>query len=558
MGTAISVRAMGLKRTWETGVSEKTRRFSELLLGPKLTFGMEAHNGLSAKIVEEAGFPLIWASGLSISAALGLRDRNEASWTQVLEMLEFMADSTRIPILVDGDTGHGDFNNFRRLVTKLFQRDIAAVCIEDKVFPKTNSFLDGEHVLADVKEFCGKIRAGKDSQPGPDFRIIARTEAFIAGRSRAEALDRAAAYVEAGADGILVHSRLSTAEQILGFAAEWRGHAPLLIVPTKYYATPVALFRKAGISIVIWANHTLRASISAMRAVTRQIFAEQSLMNVEGRIAGLDEVFRIVGNDEIAEAERRYLPAGAHPGRAIILAATRGVELDELTLDKPKCMLDIRGEPLLARLTSALGRVGITEKIVVGGYQDQAITVPGISLLRNHAYATTGEVASLTCAIGHLRGECLICYGDVLCRDFVLTLLLQAEEPITVVVDARNGHTPECNRSRLKDWAVCSRPYSDDPLEARPVFLRGLLRTEMPNDAQGEFVGLIKVNADGGRMMRAEVEAMQRDATAEQASLPDLLNRLIEKDLPIGVLYITGHWLDVNDVYDLASVRNFL
>ncbi|MGE5442448.1 MAG: phosphoenolpyruvate mutase [Bacteroidota bacterium] len=539
-------------------MSEKTRRFSELLLGPELAFAMEAHNGLSAKIVEEAGFPLIWASGLAISAALGLRDRNEASWTQVLETLEFMADGTSIPILVDGDTGHGDFNNFRRLVTKLCQRDIAAVCIEDKVFPKTNSFLDGDQSLADVKEFCGKIRAGKDSQSDPDFRIIARTEAFIAGRSRAEALDRAAAYAEAGADGILVHSRTSNADQVLGFAAEWQGMAPLLIIPTKYYATPTALFRKAGISIVIWANHTLRTAISAMREVSRQIFAEQSLINVEGRIAGLDEVFRIVGNDELAEAERRYLPAGAHSARAIILAATRGAELAELTLDKPKCMLDIRGEPLLARLAAALGRVGIAEKIVVGGYQEQAITVPGIRLVRNGAYATTGEVASLSCAIAHLRGDCLICYGDVLCRDFVLTLLLQADEPITVVVDARNGHTPERNRSRLKDWAVCSTPYSDDPLEARPVFLRGLLRTEMPNDAQGEFVGLIKVNADGGQMIRAEADAMQQDGTAEQASLPDLLNRLIEKDLPIGVLYIIGHWLDVNDVYDLASVRNFL
>ena len=539
-------------------MSRKTAEFSKLLFGPELAFAMEAHNGLSAKIVEEAGFPLIWASGLSISAALGLRDRNEASWTQVLETLEFMADATSIPILVDGDTGHGDFNNFRRLVTKLCQRDIAAVCIEDKAFPKTNSFLDGDQSLADVNEFCGKIRAGKDSQTDPDFRIIARTEAFIAGRSRAEALDRAAAYVEAGADGILVHSRMSTAEQILGFAAEWEGLAPLLIVPTKYYTTPVALFRKAGISIVIWANHALRASISAMRDVARQIFTEQSLIGVEGRIAGLDEVFRIVGNEEIAEAERRYLPSGSRSGRAIILAATRGAELDGLTLDKPKCMLDVRGEPLLARLTAALGRAGITETIVVGGYQDQAITVPGISLFRNHAYATTGEVASLACAISHLRGDCLICYGDILCRDFVLTLLLQANEPIVVVVDACNGDMPERNRSRLKDWAICSTPYSNDPLDARPVFLQGLLRVDIPNNAQGEFVGLIKVNAEGARTVRAEVEAMQQDGTARQASLPDLLNRLIKKDLPISVLYIAGHWLDVNDVYDLATVRNFL
>ena len=98
---------------------------------------MEAHNGLSARIVEQSGFKGIWASGLSMSAALGIRDNNEASWTQLLETVEFMSDSTSIPILLDGDTGYGTFNNFRRLVRKLEQRDIAGVCIEDKLFPKT-------------------------------------------------------------------------------------------------------------------------------------------------------------------------------------------------------------------------------------------------------------------------------------------------------------------------------------------------------------------------------------------------------------------------------------
>src|SRR5215212_10022590 len=123
---------------------KKTTQFKQMLHSNQIEFIMEAHNGLSAKIVEEAGFSAIWGSGLSISAALGVRDSNEASWTQVLEMLEFMSDSTHIPILVDGDTGYGNFNNVRRLIAKLEQRGIAGVCLEDKLFPKTNSFLHGE------------------------------------------------------------------------------------------------------------------------------------------------------------------------------------------------------------------------------------------------------------------------------------------------------------------------------------------------------------------------------------------------------------------------------
>ena len=131
---------------------------------------MEAHNGLSARIVREAGFHGIWASGLSISAQFGVRDNNEASWTQVVDMLEFMADASDLPILLDGDTGYGNFNNMRRLVRKLEQRGIAGVCIEDKQFPKTNSFLNGERQpLADIDEFAGKIAAGKDTQNDPNF-----------------------------------------------------------------------------------------------------------------------------------------------------------------------------------------------------------------------------------------------------------------------------------------------------------------------------------------------------------------------------------------------------
>jgi phosphoenolpyruvate phosphomutase len=149
---------------------KKSTQLKQLIVSKDLEFIMEAHNGLSAKIVEETGFKGIWGSGLSISAAMGVRDNNEASWTQVLDVLEFMSDVTTIPILLDGDTGYGNFNNMRRLVKKLEQRDIAGVCIEDKLFPKTNSFLSSEtQPLADIDEFCGKIKAARDTRSDDDF-----------------------------------------------------------------------------------------------------------------------------------------------------------------------------------------------------------------------------------------------------------------------------------------------------------------------------------------------------------------------------------------------------
>lgn len=130
-----------------------------MLLSKNVEYLMEAHNGLSARIVQETGFKGIWASGLGISAQLGVRDSNEASWTQVLDVVEFMSDSSQVPILLDADTGYGNFNNARRLVRKLEQRGIAGACIEDKLFPKTNSLLDGrKQPLAELEEFALKIK----------------------------------------------------------------------------------------------------------------------------------------------------------------------------------------------------------------------------------------------------------------------------------------------------------------------------------------------------------------------------------------------------------------
>ena len=285
----------------------KTTIFRKMLKSKNLEFLMEAHNGISAKIVEETGFKGIWASGLTMSASMGLRDNNEASWTQILNNLEYMVDATNIPILVDGDTGYGNFNNARRYVKKLEQIGIAGVCFEDKLFPKTNSFLNGEKQdLADINEFCGKIRACKDIQTDKDFNIVARLESFITGNTLEDALERAYSYADAGADAILVHSKKSDPSDILNFSKNWTIDTPLVIVPTKYWKTPTNEFRKANISTVIWANHNMRSSIKAIKETSRDIYENESLKNIENNIETVNEIFRLQNNKELEDAEKKY------------------------------------------------------------------------------------------------------------------------------------------------------------------------------------------------------------------------------------------------------------
>jgi len=288
---------------------KKSARFKQILLSDSTEYLMEAHSGLSARIVEDAGFTAIWGSGLSISASMGVRDANEASWTQILEILEFMSDATSIPILVDADTGYGNFNNVRRLVKKLEQRNIAAVCIEDKIFPKTNSLINGaSQPLADIDEFSGKIKAAKDVQLDDDFCVVARVEALIAGHGMGEALRRAEAYRQAGADAILIHSKLSEPDEVLTFMQEWNDRCPVVLVPTMYFNTPSQVFEEAGASVIIWANHTLRASIRAMQETVGMIYRQRSVIEVQERIVSLKDVFTLQKLEELQKAEGKYLP----------------------------------------------------------------------------------------------------------------------------------------------------------------------------------------------------------------------------------------------------------
>ena len=357
---------------------KKTTQLNHLLHSGQTEFILEAHNGLSAKIVEEAGFKGIWGSGLALSAQHAVRDNNELSWTQVVEVLEFMSDATTIPILLDGDTGYGDFNNMRRLVHKLEQRGIAGVCIEDKLFPKTNSFIQGEQQeLEDVDTFCGKIQAGKDAQLDDDFCIVARVEAFIAGWGLEEALRRGEAYRRAGADAILIHSKLNRPDEVLEFSREWDNRCPLVIVPTKYYSTPTEVFRDHGISLVIWANHLIRAGIAAMQTAARSIHDSESLLDVEGQVATVSEIFRLQGADELLEAEKIYARSARPDASAIILAASRGQGMDELTRDRPKVMIPVAGKTVLRRQIDKFKAQGINDISVVAGYGSEAIDEQG-------------------------------------------------------------------------------------------------------------------------------------------------------------------------------------
>jgi phosphoenolpyruvate phosphomutase len=537
---------------------KRTTQFKQLLHSPDLEFLLEAHNGISAKIGEEAGFKALWAGGLCMSAQYGVRDSNEASWTQVLEMLEFMTDATTIPILLDGDTGYGNFNNVRRLVHKLEQRNIAAVCIEDKLYPKTNSFINGEkQQLAEIDEFCSRIKAGKDAQSDDDFCIITRVEAFIAGWGLSEAMKRAEAYHEAGSDGILIHSALRDPSEILAFKKEWADRLPVIIVPTKYYATPTDVFREAGFSIAIWANHMLRAAIVAYQETAEALMTQQTLVAVEDKVVPVKEIFRLQGASELQEAEDRYLPKTGEQTKAIVLAASRGSALGDLTANKPKAMVDIQGQPLLQHIITAYNGAGVKSIAVVRGYLADKIDLTAVSYVDNNDYATTGELVSLDKALqanADIAGDLFVSFGDVLFKRHILDQLAEPKEDFVIAVDTNWQESG--NRGRAADYVSCSEPYS------RQVFNHRVLLTdagESLSDASinGEWTGLIRVGQKALPRFRAKVSQLVARPDMQTAKLHHLLAALAADKEAIRVVYTTGHWLDIDSLEDLVASGSF-
>ena len=270
---------------------------------------MATHSPLSARLAEEAGFDGLWASGFELSALYGLADVSLISMTQHLDMVRAIAEQTCLPLVADLDTGFGNAVNVIHAVEQYQRAGAAAVVIEDKTFPKVTSLAaDTRQELLRIAEFQGKVEAAVAARRDSDFLIIARTEALIAGLSEAEALTRAAAYAEAGADMILVHSKQKTPDEIESFVKAWSGKLPIAIVPTSYPQLNETRIRALGkIAMVIYGNHAIRAAVTAMQDVFARIIADGGIHNVDKDMVPVDEIFRLQRMDQIKAAERKFL-----------------------------------------------------------------------------------------------------------------------------------------------------------------------------------------------------------------------------------------------------------
>ena len=253
-----------------------------------------AFDAMSAKLVEIKGFDAVWAGGFAISATHALPDASILTMTEFLNVASNMEEASNIPIIADCDTGFGGPSNVSHMVKKYEKAGIAAVCIEDKTFPKQNSFLENsKQELLSEKDFVAKIIAARDAKENPNFTIIARTEALISGMGMKEAIKRANAYEKAGADAILIHSKQNSPEEVFEFSESWGGTLPLVVVPTSFPTVKIDELVSHKIKMIIYANQTLRATHAIISKVLEQLKNSTSINDISVDMTSMQEIFQL-------------------------------------------------------------------------------------------------------------------------------------------------------------------------------------------------------------------------------------------------------------------------
>ena len=264
-----------------------------------------AFDAMSAKLVEINNFDAIWSGSFAISSTHGVPDASILTMTEFFDVASNMAQTCNIPVIADCDTGYGGPSNVMHMVKKYENAGIAAVCIEDKTFPKRNSLLkDGTNELISEKEFVAKILAVKDAKQNKDFMIIARVESLISGMSMSTALQRAEAYEEAGADAILIHSKQKNPEEIFEFADSFKGSCPIVVIPTTYDSVKIEELKAHNIKMVIYANQTLRAAHKAMMNLLKILQNSESISSINDRLSSMESIFELQSMYEIENKEK--------------------------------------------------------------------------------------------------------------------------------------------------------------------------------------------------------------------------------------------------------------
>jgi phosphoenolpyruvate phosphomutase len=522
------------------------------LFKKKLVRIVGAHDGLGAKLIGESGFDGVWASGLEISASYGLPDANILTMSEYLERAIEMNEATTLPVIADCDTGYGNVNNVIHMVEKYEKAGIAAICIEDKLFPKVNSFIEGRQDLADVEEFCGKIRAVKNTQKNPDFMIIARVEALIAGWGMKEALKRANAYAESGADAILIHSKKKDNKEILEFCKNFKKQIPIVVVPTTYPNFNEKEMPKHGIKLVIYANHILRSTIKAVSKTLEILNKTGELASIENHIVPLSKVFELQGMTTLKNNEKNYLKTNMSDTQILIPAAgspPKNIEklkkIDKfIAKNYPVSLIKIRDKSILEMNIDTAKMNNIDKFKIIVGYKSELFNnykkIKNLKVIKNLNYSKTSQIDSIIMGLDPNLNSIII-FSDIIYEKEILQRLISRDDDISLVIDVINQ-----NSSDFCDMTITQKkPIRDGRIltQHRANIIEKIQKGLDLKKSNYEFVGISYFSKKGTKTLINEYQKLKK--TSKNLDFNTLINHLIKKNIKVNAIEINGGWMEI-------------
>jgi phosphoenolpyruvate phosphomutase len=569
-----------------TILPEKRRgKLKTLLESGRTVRVLEAHNGLSgiiANTVEVTGesdgqniarqFDAIWESSLTDSASKGHPDIEVVTFDSRFHTINEILAVTDKPMIVDGDTG-GDANTFEYTISKLERAGVSAVIIEDKVFPKRNSLEAGvQQNLQEPEVFAQKIRRGKSIQKTREFMIIARIESLIAGKPMEDALNRATQYLQAGVDGIMIHSKSKNPDEILEFARKYQVilkdlnlNKPLVCVPTTYNKSTEDELSAAGFDIIIYANHLLRSAYLAMMETAKTLLRNQRSLEADPLCTPVREIFKTVGFLEVKDKDQQDEQNTNIP--VIIPAAGEDKVFKEILNGKPKAMLEICGKTLLDHQIQTLSKANLADITLIAGYGRDNLRAEGINILENPEYHKGSMLNSLLIAKEKMSNGFIMLYSDILMEDHILSKLMECKEDIVLVADnSTQYHQPE--EGNILDYIISKNHYKSARREIRFTsenVVANIGNKINPDTATHEFIGLARFSKTGAEQFLETYSDVinnfsgkfQESKDISHLTFTDLIQEMIDRGFAIHYMEIHKGWLEIHNADHIALAQKY-
>lgn len=563
--------------TLRNRVSPENRRRSlrRLLKEKGFIRAIEAHNGISAIIANNIQYEIegkryefdaIWESSLTDSAAKGYPDAEIVGPESRYETIRQILNSSKKPIIVDGDTG-GEATNFEYFIRTLEDMGVSMVIIEDKMFPKRNSLeSETKQIQENPDVFSLKIKRGKEVQLSSDFMIVARIESLISGLGLEDAIFRAKKYLKAGADGIMIHSKNVNPKEILDFAIEYKRlskdlgiRKPLVCVPTTYNTITEKELKNFGFNVIIYANHLLRSAHKAMKETAMMILRNRRGFEAESKCSPIRDIFKDVGFLEVKEKDLKYKKGNV---RVIIPAAGR-----DNIFDIPKSVIKIKDKPLLLWQKEILNKCTLNDIIVVRGYKKELIDFGEMKYVNNENYDKSFILHSLFKAEQEMNNGFIYLNSDVLFNENIINNLLNSKKDIILVVD--NSYTYHKHEKEKKLDLILTK---NKPVEERRRLYKKdneILRIGKninKNMADYEFVGIAYFSEYGVEIIKKIYNDCKLNykgpfheaQSFERASFTDFIQEVIERGFTVSLLEIYKGWIEIHNKKDIELAERLL